>query len=95
MKYANVARTKEGKLVPSESCEGLATGTKIKIIGIDKYGWCGRDYHPRESDVGRTGKIAFLETCDSVGKEYVKVYHVIMNDGNPLELCDFEFKVMR
>jgi len=44
-------------------------GTWVKMTSFDGFGFCGREYHPREEDVGFFGRIVktSLSTCDDEG----------------------------
>jgi hypothetical protein len=35
--------------------EVLRYGTPVRLVSVDRYGFCGRDLHPREEDEGFLG----------------------------------------
>jgi hypothetical protein len=45
---------------------------KVKIVTVDRFGFCGREYHPSESDIGKTGVIltSMIECGDGHGHCY-------------------------
>jgi len=35
---------------------------RAKIVSVDHFGYCGRDYHPEDSDIGTTVTLVGLDT---------------------------------
>ena len=47
----------------------LSYGAKVQLTNVDMLGYCGRDNHPRPSDVGFLGVVVgnFVDTYDADG----------------------------
>ncbi len=44
----------------------LRYGTQVRLESVDMFGFCGRDNHPSEDDVGFVGVVVgnFVDLCD-------------------------------
>ena len=81
---------------------------RLKILNVDMYGYCGREYHPKETDRGRTVTVLHMEAWDATTNQMLKdhpapesvpqedifcVYTCITCGGRKLELIDHEVEV--
>lgn len=58
----------------------LPFGTKVILTHVDRYGYCGRDHHPREEDVGFVGTVvANVVEQDGDCMENVMPFTVLKN----------------
>lgn len=68
---------------------------RVRITSVDSYGFCGRDHHPTDDDVGRT-VVVFRYEVESDGEVAYGVYYGRFED-NPaemVELIDHEVAVL-
>lgn len=80
---------------------------QIKIVRVDMYGYCGRDYHPETSDIGRTVTVLGMEAFiiepwgalrSSDAPEHIDeanivcIWDVITRGGKRLELTGDEIE---
>lgn len=68
----------------------------VLITSVDKDGFCSRDHHPQESDVGRVCRVKVVETEEDKfeGEEilwyYVLTVETLEKEPRVLELIDHE-----
>ncbi len=88
----------------------LRYGTQVRLEHLDKYGYCGRDNHPEEHDVGFVGIVIANVVCDfgkvrmnvlggteivATDEEWPDVCYVVQGaDGRILDLMEHEIEVL-
>lgn len=79
--------------------EVVERGARVRLVRIDRYGFCGRELHPKESDIGFEGVVVDACTDQSThavtgmltGEDWV-CYTVMDEYGRKLELMNFELE---
>ena len=79
---------------------------RVKILRVDKYGYCGREHHPTDDDIGRCvlvlkteawcedGPLADHPAPESVPQDVVyTVFECVTGGGKRVELIDHEVEV--
>jgi hypothetical protein len=45
----------------------MRTITKVRVVDVDMFGYCGRENHPTKADIGTVLRVLKVETLDSDG----------------------------
>lgn len=69
-------------------------GDQVRVVHVDMYGYCGRDFHPKKYHSGRTATVTSVERFHSEEGDEI-IYHALTSTGQRLELMGHEIELDR